>query len=413
MKHSLVDTLSWYSKINHEMVCSQMDLHSRQRLISIYPGQFICAMVLISIGPLLDPMMRDLQIPLSRGGLISLGLFLGEIVGIVFLNTVMARVPVKWGLVGGAIVMGLALVVAGAVSRNLISLLASYIFAGIGWAMVNITGWMWVSAHIRKGTAAATLLIVLFFALGMTITPLALGIILDMGVTWRWIMIVEGMLSLAFGFVATAFPLLDILGRENVRPSHIKQIAAHNPGLLMGMLGASFMYIGTETCITVWLPKFQLDTFASSDTWANLSVVLFSAGLVAGRLGFRPLTRRFAPSRLILACGCALALTIVGISLAPTLSISLLLSLAAGLGASASYGLIGSYSGRFPGWQAGIASSLFVLAGGFGGMIFPYLIGPLASVGGLRLALAVTAVPATIFAVFSLLIHAHSRQESQ
>ena len=41
-------------------------------------------------------------------------------------------------------------------------------------------------------------------------------------------------------------------------------------------------------------------------------------------------------------------------------------------------------------------------------MVFPYLTGPLAAAAGLRLALAVTAVPAIAYALFSLLIRARS-----
>ncbi|NTW08739.1 MAG: DUF1559 domain-containing protein, partial [Anaerolineaceae bacterium] len=87
---------------------------------------------------------------------------------------------------------------------------------------------------------------------------------------------------------------------------------------------------------------------------------------------------------------------------------ALVLSVGAGLGASASYGLIGSYSGQFPGWQSGVASSLFILAGGVGCVVFPYLIGPIASSAGFRISLATVAVPAVLYGLFSLLIHARA-----
>ena len=394
------------------MVDPDMDPSLRQRF-SLYPSQFICAMALVSLGPLLDSMMRDLDIPLRQGGLVSAGLFLGAVIGTVILNTHMARVPAKWGLLGGAILQGAGLVAAGAASWNLGSLFAAYILVGLGWALLNTIGWMWVPTHIKQGTAAAALLMILFFALGMMITPLVLGLAVDLGATWRWIIVAEGGISLLLALVVAGLPLLDIPGRQNIRLSHLKLVSASNPGLLLGMMGASFMYGGAETILNVWLPKFQLDTFGSSDTWASLSITLFWVGLVAGRLALRPLTRRYAPSRILLACACTLGVMAIAVALAPTRSVSLLLSVGAGLGASASFGIIGSYAGRFLEWQSGVASSVFVLAAGVGSMVFPYLIGPIASAGGFRLALAMTAVPAVAYAAFSLLIHARSGEKRQ
>lgn len=93
---------------------------------------------------------------------------------------------------------------------------------------------------------------------------------------------------------------------------------------------------------------------------------------------------------------------------APSQTAALVLSVGAGLEASASYGIIGSYSGRFPEWQSGVASSLFIFSGGVGGVAFPCIMGLLASAVGFRIALAVIAVPALAYALFSLLIHARA-----
>jgi len=379
----------------------------RQRL-PLYPSQFVSAVAMISLGPLLDSMMRDLAIPLRQGGLISLGFFLGEVVGIVVLNTHMARVPAKWVLVAGATLQGAGLVTAGTVSWNLSSLVVAYVLIGFGWALLNLTGWMWVSAHVKKGTAAATLQLLVFFALGMMLTPLVLGLIVDLGASWRWIVVVEGAISLSMAIAFVFLPLLDIPGRENVRFDHLRRVAAFNPGLLWGMVGASFMYVGAESNLNVWLPKFQLDTFGAGDTAASLSLSLFWLGLLVGRFIGMSLTRRFSPSRILLVCACALAAFSAAVAFAPTQVSSLVLSVGAGLGASASAGLIGSYAGRFPNWQSGVASSVFLLIGGIGSMVFPYLTGPLATAAGLRLALAVTAVPALACGLFSLLLRARS-----
>lgn len=142
-------------------------------------------------------------------------------------------------------------------------------------------------------------------------------------------------------------------------------------------------------------------------------MTLFWVGLVAGRLIMMPLTRRYPPSRLLLICAFTMAVFTVAIGLAPSQVAALALSVGAGLGASASYGIIGSYSGRFPGWQSSVASSLFIFAGGLGSITLPYVMGPLADSAGFRIALALIAVPAFAYAMFALLIRARSGERTR
>ena len=376
--------------------------------LPLYPTQFLCAMAIVSLGPLLDSMMADLGVPLSRGGLISAGLFAGNVTGIVVLNTALARVTVKRTLLGGTVLQGCSLIVTGLATRNLWSLFLAYFFVGLSGALMNTTCWMWQAAHMKKNAAASALQMILFFGVAMMVVPLVLGPALDQGATWRSALVVEGGLSLVSAAVFVFLPLLDVCGRRNIRAAQFKEVFSHNLGFLLGMMGAGFAYVGAEMTMNVWLPKFQIDIFAATDTWASLSVTLFWVGLIAGRLIVMGLTKRFAPSRLLLVCAATFAVFTVVVALVPSQAASLVLTVGAGLGASASYGLIGSYSGRFPAWQSSVASSLFILSGGIGSIAFPYIMGPLADSAGFRVGLALIAVPAIVYALFSLLIHARS-----
>jgi FHS family glucose/mannose:H+ symporter-like MFS transporter len=158
-------------------------------------------------------------------------------------------------------------------------------------------------------------------------------------------------------------PLLDVPERQNVRLSQFREEIAFDPKLLLGIVAAGFTYVGAEMTLNIWLPKLQLDVFGASDTWASLSVTLFWVGLIAGRLTVMRMTHRYSPARLLMICAGVLAVFAVGLATAPSQAVSLVLAVGAGLGASASYGLIGSYAGRFPGWKSAVATSLFILSG--------------------------------------------------
>ena len=381
----------------------------RHRL-PLYPTQFLIAMAVVSIGPLLHPMMTDLGVPLSRGGLVSAALFVGNASAIVTLNTVLARFRAKTILLSGTLLQAVALVLAGVASRGLWSLLAAYLFVGFGVGLLNVMCWMWVSAHIVHDRAAAALRMILFFAFAMMAVPVILGVALDAGASWRWVLVVEGGLHVVSAVTLIFLPLLDVPGRRNVRLAQLRQVIGFNPRLLGGMMAAGFFYVGAEMTMNIWLPKFQLDVFGGSESLAGLAVTLFWVGITGGRLGVSALTRRFSPSRLLLICAGIFAVFIVAVALAPAQTASLVLAVGAGLGASASYALIGSYAGRFPGWQSAVASSMTIISGTLGSIAFPYIMGPLASAAGFRVALAVVAVPALAYGAASLLIHASSRE---
>jgi FHS family glucose/mannose:H+ symporter-like MFS transporter len=382
----------------------------RQRL-PLYPSQVVVAMAMVSVGPLLDPIMKGLGIPLSSGGLISAALYLGNVSGIFVLNMLMARIRSKVTLTTGIFVQGVGLVLAGAASRNLWSLCLAYVLVGFGGALLNTTCWMWISTHVKENVASAALTMILFFGFCMVAAPVIIGVALDHGAYWRWILVGEGCISLTLGLIYVWLPLLNIPGRQNVRPRHIKEVAATDKRLLIGMMAAGLLYTGSEMTLNVWLPKFQIDVFGSADTWASFSVTLFWIGLVAGRWIMRPFSRRHRPSRLLLFCAVTMAVFTASLAVAPNQITALVLAVFAGLGASASYGLIGSYAGAFPGWQAGVASSLFILAGGVGSISFPYIMGPLASSAGFRPALAVLAIPVLVLAGVSFLLRPRAQTQ--
>ena len=188
----------------------------RQR-IPLYPGQFLAAMAMASLGPLLDHMMTDLSIPLSQGGIINGGLFAGTTAGIILVNLTMARVPAKWIISGGTALLGIGLVVGGAAAHSLWALFMAFLVAGLAGAFIITTSWMWLSAHIKKNLAGSALALTLFFALGMITIPVIVGQAIDMGATWRSVMLVEGGFALVCALVFAFLPLLDVTDSHNVR----------------------------------------------------------------------------------------------------------------------------------------------------------------------------------------------------
>jgi MFS family permease len=205
--------------------------------------------------------------------------------------------------------------------------------------------------------------------------------------------------------------LADIRGRENLRLRRLKEVVSFNPALLTAIVAAAFMYLAAESTLVVWLPKFQIDVFGATETWAGLSVTLYWVRQIVARVVSVGLTRRFRASSLLLAGSVVMAVFAGVVAVSPGQALFLMFTLGAGLGSSACFSYIASYAGRFPGWHAGVAYSALQLAGGLGAMVFSYLTGPLAASLGFRVAIAVAAAPALTMAMLAIALRRASGGE--
>lgn len=373
--------------------------------LSLYATTFLVGVVMISLGPLLDPILRELGIPLSQAGLLSAAFAAGMLAGVVALNFFLAKVPARWAIIAAVWVQTAGLAACGALAHGLWSLFAAYFFVGLGIVFLNSLPGMWVSSHVKTKTHRAMVVLLLFFAIGMMIAPVVIGIALGLGATWRWVFIAEAVLSLLVAVLLTVRPISDIAGRENLRLPQLRAVIGFNPALFASVLTASLLYIGSEFILNVWLPKFAIDTFTVSKTVASITVTLFWVGLVAGRLLVLPLTKRYAASRLLALGMAVMALFALGVALSTSVEMAMVMAFFSGLGASAAFPLILGFSGRFPTWHAGVVYSAVIMAGALGRIVFPYLIGPIAHSAGFRVAMGLAFVLAGACSLVALHLH--------
>ena len=194
---------------------------------------------MITLGPLLDPILKDLHIPLAQGGLISVGFAVGMLLGVVSLNFLLARVSVKWGLVGAASLQTIGLIVSGALARGLWSLMLAYVIVGAGCVFLNSLPGMWITSHNKTGADRAMVTMLVFFALGMMVTPLIIGAALGWGATWRTVLLAEAVVSAALAILVAMSPVSNIEGRENLGLRRLREVVGFNPRLFAMVLVAS------------------------------------------------------------------------------------------------------------------------------------------------------------------------------
>jgi MFS transporter, FHS family, glucose/mannose:H+ symporter len=373
--------------------------------LPLYATIFMVGVVVISLGPLLDPLTKDLKIPLAQAGLISVAFAVGMLFGVIALNFVFARVPVKWVLIGASWLQAAGLVVSATLTRGLWSMFVAYLFVGLACVFLNSLPTMWVGSHVKVDTHRRMVIVLLFFAIGMAVAPILIGIALGLGATWRGVYAVEAVASVLLAVFLTWRPVSDIPGRQNLTWGRLREVVAFGPRLFWVVVAASVVYIGAEFVFNVWLPKFEIDVFGVSKTVASIAVAMFWLGLIIGRLVAASLTRRFAASRILMVGMAVMAVFALGVALSTSVALSMALAFFAGLGAAAGFPLIIGFAGKFPAWHAGVVVSAVVLAGAVGRIVFPYLIGPIANSAGFRLAMGLAFVLAGATSVLAFYLY--------
>ncbi|MGH9527990.1 MAG: hypothetical protein ACRD2F_15030, partial [Terriglobales bacterium] len=162
-----------------------------------------------------------------------------------------------------------------------------------------------------------------------------------------------------------------------------------------------FIYVALETAIGGWAAML-----GRGAGWAELAAVLlpvaFWGGLLAGRAATPALLRRATEIRLALI---GLIVAAVGLAvLAASHHAGLWCGMAlAGLGLAAQFPLLIAAMGRRLGPRAA-ASTLIFAMGGLGGAAGPWLVGQMAAVASLRVALVLPALAvALLFALWAVL----------
>jgi predicted MFS family arabinose efflux permease len=379
--------------------------------LSLYATTFMVGVVVISLGPLLDSITKDLGIPLAQAGLIAVGFAVGMLVGVLALNFLFAGVPAKWALVGATCVQTIGLAASAVLAQGLGSLFAAYFFVGLGCVFLNSLPGMWVSSQIKVGTHRAMTIQLIYFAVGMAVTPIFIGVALGQGVTWRWVYGVEAVVSALLAVLIAALPMSNIEGRKNLTYGRLRDVMSFGPALFWAVVAASVVYIGAEFILNVWLAKFEIDVFAVSKTVASIAVALFWAGMIVGRIAVTSLTKRFPASRLLMVGMAVMAFFAAGVALSNSAPLSMVMAFFAGVGASGGFPLILGFSGKFPAWHAGVVFSAVVLAGAVGRIVFPYLVGPVGQVAGFRVAMGMAFVLAAACSLLALFLHRISGED--
>ena len=227
------------------------------------------------------------------------------------------------------------------------------------------------------------------FAVGAILGPLAVGILMQSGLSWifvyRGMALIPALLIVMMWFIA-----LPKTTDQATTGDEVPERLSASPAYWLSFV-ALFLYVGVELGVSNWVAEYFVVAFAHSAAAGALLVSLFWAGLLAGRFGV-PLLYKGSRQDAVL----------VGFSILATVSIALLallghiaatpltISIAqgfvflAGLGCSIYYPIVITLLGKcFPHAQSQ-AIGFAATGGGIGSFLFPFIMSAIAQSWGIR-----------------------------
>jgi fucose permease len=339
-------------------------------------------------GPMLPSLARAFHLSDSQSGALLFYFFTGTAVGALLCRGNYARV-----LTLGLLALACTCLSIAWVPRLLLFPWAFCLGIGVGAPLTAVC--LFVGRNYPARRAATLTLLNFTWSIGALLAPLLVARMLAVS-SWRGVYMVLAGASL---LAAMAVGLMIRDSEEAVRPAP-ETTGLRNVRFLALFAFFFFLEVGMESTFGAWISTYVLRTTHTTVTLAAAAAAIYWAGFLVAR-GLSPLALlRVRPERLLeLALFAALAAaTLLVIGGSPVLLLAAILLLGAAMAPIFPLAL-SAFLDRAR--HSSDTSFLFALSG-FGGSVFPWLVGTIsAHTGSLRAGLI--AGPATLLAMIALL----------
>jgi MFS family permease len=353
-----------------------------------FASNFTWVMVIGLLGPSIPAIIEDLGIGYTRAGLfftmLSLGSLFGTPLGGIasdYLNR-----KVLFGCIALTLAIGLVSMGIPASYTAILLIILAYSFFGSPAGTVGQSIMLAVFPDRRERYIS---LQTSFAALGSFTAPLLVALNFTIGLSWRWPFIETGALALLLFLFIMLVPLPRAAGGA-MSWKNLSRVLG-NPRVLFSAL-LIFFSVAPDLGFSYWLAEHFKTELGVSLNLSSAVVSVFLVGMIAGRLATSRLLKRLTTPRL-LKSGMILSLGSLIVFLgAPWIPVKLLAIVLYGLGTAPVFPLLMARgTALFPD-QPGTVSGVLFGSVSLGGMVFPLLLGALASRLGIRLSYIVVGV---------------------
>ncbi|MBU5444636.1 MFS transporter [Paenibacillus sp. MSJ-34] len=344
-----------------------------------YALYFLAGLVMTTVGSVMPQLLKHYELSYTDGGQLVFLSSVGFLLGVPFSALIMSRLSVQNALALACLTVTVSQLGIAALPPFGVVLLLNFINS-FGAATVEVTvAALMMEVFVGRRAVVMSYLEV-SFGLGALLMPIIASILIGNGV-WSYSFIITGTLALLLAVVwkkivysqegADVTEAAD--AAEAAPPQHLSRVGK---GLLLSLfLLMIFMYSGIEGSLNNFLSSIFIDYVGTAQNYAALSIGVFWAAMVLGRLATGWIIRKVNYSRFLLASmlGSLVIWTVFIVSHSAIASFLLIPAL--GLTLSGIYSITMVYANHtFPG-KARVVTSLVTGFAGIGGAVFPALVG--------------------------------------
>ena len=375
----LVVPLAGHVALVTDPMTTRLSISHRSMLLVLHPIFALTAIADTVVGPLLPSLAQSFHLSDSQSGLLFFWIFAGMAIGALLCRGNYARI-----LTAGLLAMSVSCFCFPWIPRTILYPFALFFGISIGAPMTAIS--LFVGRNYQIGRASVLTLLNFTWSLGAMLAPLIAARLVAV-FSWHVVFLV---LACAAG-LATFVVNLTIRDTSEKTPNSQETTGLKNLRLVALFALFFFFEVGGETMLGAWISTYVLRVTRTSLTLAAAATAIYWTGFLFSR-GVSPLLMlRLSPRRLLrlsvpMALGASLllieshssvsltaAILLLGVALAPVFPVAL---------------------AAFFDRARHSSDSRFVLAfSGFGGSLFPWLVGWVSSrTGSLRTGLVVAPI---------------------
>jgi MFS family permease len=345
-----------------------------------FASNFLWVMVIGLLGPAVPAIVDDLGISYAQAGflftLLSLGSLFGSSLGAIASDYV-NRKRILASFCG---LFAAGLILAGFSVGYVVLCLTVFAFSLFGSPIGSIGQSIMLDMYPTQRSRYMSLQ-TLFAAIGSFVAPLLVAANIAGGLSWRWPFLETAALAL----LLMSFVLL--AGIPNSSADHRTRaplaVILRNPNMVIASI-LVFFTVAVDLGFSYWLAEYFNTELGVSLRLSSAAVSLYLIGVMSARLVTSWLVRR-TPTKRILVSGLSLAMiSLPAFLLVPSVPVKAALTCIYGLGIGPVFPLIVSKASEEYPRQSGAVTGLLFGFMSLGGMVFPLLLGVLASTFGIE-----------------------------
>ncbi len=345
-----------------------------------FASNFLWVMVIGLLGPSVPGIVDDLGITYPQAGLFFTLLSLGSLFGTTVGGIATDYANRKLLYAGFSGLLGLGLIAMGFAPTYIVICIIIFAFSLFG-SPIGAVGQSIMLDMFPHNRARYLSIQTFFAALGSFTAPLLVALNFTVGLSWRWPFVQTA--GIAFLLIpAIVFSRIPDASTERSGHRPIKEILK-NPNIILAAV-LIFLSVSLDLGFSYWLAEYFKTELEVSMRLSSAIVGIYLAGVLTGRLSSSWIIRRIKSKNLLFIGLLTGFISLIIFIVVPSIPVKVIFCLIYGLGIAPVFPLVMAKGAEEYPKQPGAVTGILFACLSLGGMLFPLLLGVLASSFGIE-----------------------------